>query len=125
MEKVVWLPTIPTFKGGSEKLAKQVVAIVVADTPEQVLNLLDIDLDRVDKIRQAFAESGPKGGAKFIDQHFIDTFSISGSCEHMVDRFELIHNLGATELVLGPPFSGDWRDAMTDIFQEIRLRRDK
>ncbi|MHA1286989.1 MAG: LLM class flavin-dependent oxidoreductase, partial [Candidatus Thorarchaeota archaeon] len=77
VEKVVWLPTIPTFKGGSEKLAKQVVAIVVADTPEQVLNLLDIDLDRVDKIRQAFAESGPKGGAKFIDQHFIDTFSIS------------------------------------------------
>ena len=125
VEKVVWLPTIPTFKGGSEKLAKQVVAIVVADTPKQVLDLLDLDLDRADKIRQAVAESGPKGGARFIDQHFIDTFSISGSCEHMVDRFEQIDRLGATELVLGPPFSGDWRGAMTDIFQEIRSRRDK
>ena len=125
VEKVVWLPTIPTFKGGSEKLAKSVVALVVADMPEQVLDVLDIDRERADKIRQAVSKSGPKGGVEFIDQHFIDTFSISGSCEHMVDRFDLINNLGATELVLGPPFSGDWREAMTDIFQEIHLRREK
>ncbi len=125
VEKVVWLPTIPTFKGGSEKLAKSVVALVVADTPIQVLDLLDIDRERADRIRQAVAESGPKEGAKFIDQHFIDTFSISGSCEHMVDRFEIFNSLGATELVLGPPFSGDWREAMADIFHEIHLRREK
>lgn len=125
VEKVVWLPTIPTFKGGSEKLAKMVVALVVADMPEQVLDLVDIDRERADTIRSAVAESGPKGGAEYIDQHFIDTFAISGSCEHMVDRFELIHSLGATELVLGPPFSGEWREAMTEIFQEIHLRRDR
>jgi len=125
VEKVIWVPTIPTFKGGSEKLAKRVVAIVVADTPEQVLDLLDIDRERANKIREAVAESGPKEGAEFVDQQFMDTFAISGSCEHMVDRFELFNNLGATELVLGPPFSGDWREAMTDIFQEIHLRRDK
>ncbi|MCK4566545.1 MAG: LLM class flavin-dependent oxidoreductase, partial [Candidatus Thorarchaeota archaeon] len=29
VEKVVWLPTIPTFKGCSEKLAKRVVALVI------------------------------------------------------------------------------------------------
>ena len=122
VEKVIWVPTIPTFKGGSEKLAKRVV---VADTPEQVLNLLDIDRERANNIRKAVAKAGPKEGAEFVDQLFMDTFAISGSCEHMVDRFELYHNLGATELVLGPPFSGDWREAMTDIFQEIHLRRDK
>ena len=125
VEKVVWLPTIPTFKGGSEKLAKSVVAIVVADTPEPVLDLLDIDRDRAEKIQKAVAKSGPDEGAKLVDQQFIDTFAISGSCEHMVDRFDLIHSLGASELVLGPPFSGNWRDAMTDIFQEIHLRRNK
>ena len=125
VEKVVWLPTIPTFKGGSNKLAKRVVALVVADTPEQVLGLLDIDTERADKIRKAVAESGPKGGAEFINQHFIDTFAISGTCDQMVDKFEMIHNLGASELVLGPPFSGEWREAMTEIFQEVHLRRDK
>ncbi len=125
VEKVVWLPTIPTFKGGSEKLAKRVVALVVADTPEQVLDLLDIDTERADKIRKAVAESGPKGGAEFINQNFIDTFAISGTCDQMVDKFEMINNLGASELVLGPPFSGEWREAMTEIFQEVHLRRDK
>ena len=125
VEKVVWLPTIPTFKGDSEKLAKRVVALVVADTPRQVLDLLDIDTERADKIRKAVAESGPKEGAEFVNQHFMDTFAISGTCNEMVDKFELIHDLGATEVVLGPPFSGEWREAMTEIFQEIHLRRDK
>jgi 5,10-methylenetetrahydromethanopterin reductase len=123
IEKVVWLPTIPTFKGGSEKLAKQVVALVVADTPKQVLDMLDVDRERASKIREIVATTGPKAGAELIDQQFIDTFSISGTKEHMVDRFEEIHNLGATEVVLGPPFSGDWRQAMTDIFEEIYRRR--
>jgi len=123
VEKVVWLPTIPTFKGGSEKLAKQVVALVVADTPEQVLHLLDIDQEHAAKIREIVATSGLKAGADLIDQQFIDTFAISGTKEHMVDRFEEIHSLGATELVLGPPFSGEWRQAMTDIFEEIYRRR--
>jgi len=124
IEKVVWLPTIPTFKGGSEKLARQVVALVVADTPEQVLEMLDINRERADKIREVVASSGPKAGAELIDQQFIDTFAISGTKEHMVDRFEEIHNLGATEIVLGPPFSGEWKQAMIDIFKEIHQRRD-
>ena len=125
IEKVVWLPTIPTFKGGSEKLAKRVVALVVADTPEQVLDLLDINTEQANKIRKAVAKSGPEGGAEFIDQHFIDTFAISGTCDQMVDKFEMIQDLGATEVVLGPPFSGEWREAMTEIFHEIHLRRAK
>jgi 5,10-methylenetetrahydromethanopterin reductase len=123
IEKVVWLPTIPTFKGGSNELAKQVVALVVADTPAQVLDLLDIDRERADKIREVVAALGPKAGAELIDQQFIDTFAISGTRERMVDRFEEIHNLGATEVVLGPPFSGDWRGAMIEIFEEIHRRR--
>lgn len=123
IEKVVWLPTIPTFRGGSEKLARQVVALVVADTPEQVLDLLDIDREQAVKIREIVAASGPKAGAELVDEEFIDTFAISGTKEHMVDRFEEIHRLGATELVLGPPFSGEWRQAMTDVFEEIYRRR--
>jgi 5,10-methylenetetrahydromethanopterin reductase len=123
VEKVAWLPTIPTFKGGNEKLARQVVALVVADTPDQVLDLLDVNREQADKIREIVAASGPKAGSEFVNQEFIDTFAISGTKEHMVDKFEEIHNLGVTEMVLGPPFSGDWRLAMTEIFQEIHERR--
>jgi len=124
IERVVWLPTVPTFRGGGDKLARQVVALVVADTPEQVLGLLDIDRGRAERIREVVAASGPKVGADLVNQDFIDTFAISGTKEHMIDRFEEIHELGATEVVLGPPFSGDWRGAMTEIFQEIHQRRE-
>lgn len=125
IRKVAWLPTIPTFKGGSESLAKKVVALVVADTPIPVLDKLDVDQQRAKQIRDAVAEAGPKAGVEFVNQEFIDTFAISGTKEHMVDRFELLHKLGADEVVLGPPFSGNWRTAMTEIFQEIVSRREK
>jgi alkanesulfonate monooxygenase SsuD/methylene tetrahydromethanopterin reductase-like flavin-dependent oxidoreductase (luciferase family) len=84
---------------------------------------LDIDRERAERIRQIVAASGPKVGADLINQDFIDTFAVSGTKEHMIDRFEEIHELGATEVVLGPPFSGDWRGAVAEIFQEIRSRR--
>ncbi|MFW9847816.1 MAG: LLM class flavin-dependent oxidoreductase [Candidatus Thorarchaeota archaeon] len=124
VEKVAWLPTIPTFKGGSDRLAKKVVAIVVADMPEQVIDMLSIDSEKIAKLRQAVAKGGPKAGIPIVDQEMMDTFTISGDCNHMVDMFETIVRHGITEVVLGPPFSGDWRGAMIDIFQEIKSRRD-
>lgn len=124
VEKIVWLPTIPTFKGGSDNLAKRVVALVIADTPRQVLETLNVDFERAEKICQAVAAGGPEAGAGLVNQEFIDTFSISGTKEYMVDRFDLLHKLGATEVVLGPPFSGDWRGAMREIFEEIMSRRE-
>ncbi len=124
VEKVAWLPTIPTFKGGKESLAKKVVAIVVADMPKQVIDKLSIDSEKINRLRDAVAKGGPKAGIPFVDREMMDTFTISGDCEHMVDMFEKIAQLGVNEVVLGPPFSGDWRDAMTAIFQEIMSRRD-
>lgn len=123
VEKVAWIPTIPTFKGADEKLAKTVVALVVADMPQQVIDILDVDVDRIDKIRAAVAKDGPSEGVHHVDQEILDAFSISGDRTYMVDRFEAIADLGITEVVLGPPFSGNWREAMIEIFQEIANRQ--
>ena len=68
-----------------ESLAKRVVALVVADMPQQVIDLLDVDRERVDRLRTAVAESGPEGGIPHVDQELIDMFSISGNKEHMVE----------------------------------------
>ncbi|MFX0107387.1 MAG: LLM class flavin-dependent oxidoreductase [Candidatus Hodarchaeota archaeon] len=123
IDRVAWLPTIPTFKGGKEELAKRVVALVVADTPQPVIDLLDIDKDRIDNIRMAVRESGPDAGIPLVDQEIMDMFSISGDAEQIVDKFELLAQIGMTEVLLGPPFTGNWREAMTEIFQEISRRR--
>ena len=123
VEKVVWVPTIPTFKGIEEKVAKQIVALVIADTPGPVIDMLRVDRERVEKIRETVAASSPKEGAEHVDDDLLDVFSISGTREHMVDRFEQLAEIGANEIVIGPPFSGDWREATTEIFEEVNSRR--
>jgi len=123
VEKVVWVPTVPTFKGIKDKVAKRVVALVIGDMPDAVLEMLTVDKEKVDLIRKTVAASGPKEGAKFVDDELLDVFSISGSKEHMVDRFEELAAIGATEIVIGPPFSGDWREALVEIFAEVDARR--
>jgi 5,10-methylenetetrahydromethanopterin reductase len=122
IERVIWLPTIPTFKGGNEKLAKRVVALVVGDMPDPVLEMLSIEKEKLDRLKEAVKSSGPSAGIDYIDQEIMDMFSITGDKEHMVDRFEELSKIGATEIVLGPPYSGDWRGAMEAIFEEIQRR---
>jgi 5,10-methylenetetrahydromethanopterin reductase len=123
VEKIAWLPTIPTFKGGKEELAKKVVSIVVADTPPSVLDLLDVDRERIEKLKNAVSEGGPDAGVPYIDLELLETFSITGSKEYMVDRFEELSRMGLTEVVIGPPFSGKWREAIGDLLQDISYRR--
>jgi 5,10-methylenetetrahydromethanopterin reductase len=123
VEKVIWVPTIPTFKGIKEKVARRVVALVIADTPDAVLNMLAVDREKVNRIREIVASSSPNEGAKFVDNELLDIFSISGTKEHMVDRFEDLARIGATEVVIGPPFSGEWKQALVEIFAEVGSRR--
>ncbi|MFX1559773.1 MAG: LLM class flavin-dependent oxidoreductase [Promethearchaeota archaeon] len=123
VEKVIWVPTIPTFKGIKEKVARKVVALVIADTPDPVLDMLAVDREKMNQVRETVAASSPKEGAKLIDDELLDVFSISGTKEHMVDRFEDVADIGATEVVIGPPFSGDWREALEEIFAEVESRR--
>ncbi len=119
IERVVWLPTIPTFRGGTEKLAKRVVAIVVADTPDPVIDLLDVDHDLIRNIKKSVLEGGPSKAAPLITREIMDMFAISGSCQEMIEGFSTLHHIGADEVVIGPPFIGEWRDAITDISTEI------
>jgi 5,10-methylenetetrahydromethanopterin reductase len=120
IEKIVWLPTIPTFKGVKEKLAREVVSIVVADTPDSVLDMLDVDRERVEKIQHANRTKGSAAGAEFVNNELIDMFSVSGSKDHMLERYEMLHDIGATEVVIGPPFSGEWREAIEELVSRVK-----
>ncbi|MFW9964091.1 MAG: LLM class flavin-dependent oxidoreductase [Candidatus Sifarchaeia archaeon] len=123
VEKVIWVPTIPTFKGIEEKVARRVVALVIADTPDAVLDMLSVEREKVNQIREVVAKSSPNEGAEFVDNELLDVFSISGTKEHMVDRFEDLIGIGATEVVIGPPFMGDWKQALVELFAEADSRR--
>ena len=119
IEKLVWLPTVPTFKGGSEKLAKRVVAVVAADMPQQVLDMLQVDRENLNALINAVASSGAKDAIEYVDDEIMNTFAITGTKEHMIEMFSSIAKLGADEILMGPPFSGEWRSALEEIFAEI------
>ncbi|MFQ5834247.1 MAG: LLM class flavin-dependent oxidoreductase [Candidatus Thorarchaeota archaeon] len=123
IEKVAWLPTIPTLKGGDETLAKRVVALVVADMPKPVIDMLEVDKHRIEKIQNTVAKAGPSAGVPYVNQELLDMFSISGEIEQIVDGFERLGKIGMTEVLLGPPFSGNWRGAITEVFREVHERR--
>ena len=120
---VLWVPTIPTFGGIKEKTAKRIVALVVADTPDAVVDMLNVDHSRIHAIREEVAKSGPKAAANLVDDEILDVFSISGSKEHMVDQFDALAEIGINEVVLGPPFSGNWKLALSEIVSETRRGR--
>lgn len=122
VEKVVWLPTVPTFRGMKEQTARRIVALIVADTPESVIDMLELNKEELLRIRDVVSSDGPKAGVHLVTDEILDAFSISGSKEHMVDSFERIAKIGASELVLGPPYSGEWQDAIKDIMSEIKGR---
>jgi 5,10-methylenetetrahydromethanopterin reductase len=123
IERVIWVPTIPTFKGGDPATAKRVIALVVADTPNQVIGLTGVDKEQVELIRASVRDGGPSEGAAHVTEDIIDTFAVRGSLEQMVDQFDAIARLGASEIVVGPPFSGDWRAAVIDLVREIAVRK--
>lgn len=120
IETVVWVPTIPTFKGINEKTAKRIVALVVADTPKPVEAMLSVDHEKLARIRNVVASSGPKAGAEFVDNEVLDAFSISGSKRYMVEQFEDLSSIGATEVVLSPPHTGDWKGVLIELIREAR-----
>jgi alkanesulfonate monooxygenase SsuD/methylene tetrahydromethanopterin reductase-like flavin-dependent oxidoreductase (luciferase family) len=100
-----------------------VIALVVADTPNQVIGLTGVDKEQVELIRASVRDGGPSEGAAHVTEDIIDTFAVRGSLEQMVDQFDAIARLGASEIVVGPPFSGDWRAAVIDLVREIAVRK--
>jgi 5,10-methylenetetrahydromethanopterin reductase len=122
--KVVWLPTIPTFRGMKEKTARKIVTLILADTPDAVINMLNLDKEELLHIRDSVSIGGVEAGVDLITDEILEAFSISGSKDHMVDRFDRIADIGATELVIGPPYSGEWKAAIRELISEIQSRRD-
>ncbi|NHI84056.1 MAG: hypothetical protein EAX81_07120 [Candidatus Thorarchaeota archaeon] len=116
------MPTIPTFKEEKEKWAKKVVSIVVADTSSGVLDMLDIDQQRVKNLKKAVIQGEPDVEVELVNDDLLEMLSITGSKDSMVDRFEKIAGSGLTEIILGPLVTGKCRETKEEMLQEIRSR---
>ncbi|MFO7837855.1 MAG: LLM class flavin-dependent oxidoreductase [Candidatus Thorarchaeota archaeon] len=122
VEKVVWLPTIVQEGRGTNQLAKRVVALVASDMPPFVLEMLDIDEEKLDQVIKTVAKEGPSAGAEYVQEEMLDTFAISGTPEQIVNQFDALGEMGATDIILGPPYSRGWRKRMKAVMDLIKER---
>ncbi len=120
VEIIVWNPTIPFSNESDEDLARKIVALIVSDTPKSVLDMLRVDHEQVDEIIRVTREGGVDKGAEIVDRDMLDVFCIAGTPEQMVGQFEALGRMGVSEILVGPPFSGEWRDAVQTIFGMAR-----
>lgn len=117
---VVWVPTILIKDGKGIEMAREVVAIVVADTPKRVLELCKIDEEKAQKVRNAVLKLGVKEASKLVDEELIRDFSIFGDAQEVCKDFLSLGKYGVDEAVFGPPYGLSWKDSIESVVREWR-----
>lgn len=103
----VWVPTILIEKQSDLRLVKRTVAFVLADTPNKVLKMAELNLNRIDKIRTAYQQSGIEKAALLVTSDLINEVAIHGSAKQICETFQSLERLGIHEVVFGPPYGAD------------------
>lgn len=99
--------------------SKQVVAFIVAGSPEAVLERHGINLEIASRIRELIV-SGRFGEAfKSVTTDMIDAFSVSGSPSSVAKRIEECLKVGVTQFVVGSPIGPQPYEAMRIISSKI------
>lgn len=104
LRTVIWLPTLVIRRRNDRELAKVVAATVIADTPPSVLEMADISEDAVESLRKIARERSYEAAAEHVTNELLDSFTISGDARHISQVFQSLVELGADEIVFGPPY---------------------
>ncbi|MEM3048505.1 MAG: LLM class flavin-dependent oxidoreductase [Candidatus Bathyarchaeia archaeon] len=117
---VLWLPTIMVQSKGDLDLAKKTVAIVAADTPDTVLERAGIQMEMVEEIRSRLATSGIEAASEHVPEVLMEHLCISGSADKICDRFLEYSRVGVDEIVFGPPYGRNPREAIEKVTEAWR-----
>jgi len=117
---VVWVPTILIKDGKGMEIAKEVVAIVIADTPKRVLELCKINEEKAQKVRNAVLKFGIREASELVDEEFIKDVSIFGNVQEICEEFLSLEKHGVNEVVFGPPYGLNWKDSIESMAREWR-----
>jgi len=103
--------------------AKIVVAFIVAGSPDVIFERHGISGEDVQKVRDALNAAFTKGDwpgvGKAVTDEMIDTFSISGTPDEVVERINELSKAGVTQVVAGSPIGPDKKKSINLIGKEI------
>ncbi len=99
LHRVVW----KGFVLGDMKMARRIVATIIASSPKDVLRVMELEHVAKD-IREAFLRGDYPLAAKLVPEEALREFCFCGTPEEILDSMEELRRYGFEEFVVGPPF---------------------
>ncbi|MEM0315744.1 MAG: LLM class flavin-dependent oxidoreductase, partial [Archaeoglobaceae archaeon] len=110
-------------RDNARNAARIVVAFIVAGSPETVLERHGISAEAVNKVKDALNNAFTKGDwagvGKAVTDEMLDSFSISGTPDEVVERISQLAKTGVTQVVAGSPIGPDKKKSIQLIGKEI------
>ncbi len=104
LEVVSWVTTIVTDrKTEIVEALKPTVAHIVGGAPPQVLDAIGIPQRRIEQIKAAYAEGGPRGAAPLIDPGLVDQLTLVGDGAAVAERVIFLRERGVNQIAVLMP----------------------
>jgi 5,10-methylenetetrahydromethanopterin reductase len=107
----------------AKNAAKIVVAFIAAGSPDIIFERHGIEIEKVEKVKNALNAAFTKGDWKSVhesvDDELIDVFSISGTPDDIVERIAKLSKAGVTQVVAGSPIGPRKKDSIKLIGDRI------
>lgn len=104
---VIWNPTILTEKQDDLNLVRRTVAFVLGDTPGKVVEMAELNHDKIERIKAANQHRGIYKAAELVTDDLLEEVAIHGNSEQISDEYRSLGKMGAQEVVFGPPYGAD------------------
>jgi len=112
---VVWIPTMLIEKPKDLNIVKRTVAFVLADTPRKVVEMAELNQDRVENIKKTFRDHGLEKALQLVTRDLIEEATIHGNSRQICDAFKSFEKLGVQEVIFGPPYGANPEAAVTKL----------
>ena len=119
---VTWIPTVLGERKIDVNLAKQSVAVILADTPKNVLEMAELDVEKVNRIKRTLLRFGLEKAAHLVSDELARETVIHGNPQQIFEVFESLENLGIDEVVFGPPYGVNKERAIARLARAWRQR---
>ena len=117
---VVWIPTMLVLQKSDLSFVKQIVAFVLSDTPKNVLEMAELDLPRVARVKRAFQSGEAASAARLVDEILLNETAVYGDAERICESLSAFERMGVQEVVFGPPYGTKPLTALEEVTKAWR-----
>ena len=101
LDVVCWISCYLTERPAERREAiKPWVAHFIGEAPRDVLEALELPAEVVNRIKEAYAERGSEGAARYVTDECVDSFSLITEPDRGVQRIEILSKAGVTQFCM-------------------------